>query len=139
MAFTSRIWGTLTRVASSSVQVPVPAALALMLLLGAGFIVLRSRSQANAAASTPSVTVETRTIQVPVIQEKLVTRVVYVDRTRKRGAGQSERTDTSRAANSVAHALPSVSGQTPLSLVDFKPTDQVRLTITRGSYKDEEK
>jgi hypothetical protein len=137
-AFTSRIWGTLTSLASSSVHVPVPAALALMLLLGAGFIVLRSRGQANTAAPTPSVTVETRTIQVPVIQEKLVTRVVYVDRTRKRGVGYSERAAASTAANSMARALPNVSSQTPLSLDDFKPTDQVKLTITRGSYKDEE-
>jgi hypothetical protein len=136
--FTSRIWGTLTSLASSSLQVPVPAALALMLLFGAGFIVLRSRGRANTAAPTPAVTVETRTIQVPVIQEKLVTRVVYVDRTRKRGVGQSERTAASGAANSVARALPTVSSQTLLSLVDFKPTDQVKLTITRGSYKDEE-
>ena len=137
MALTSRIWGTLTSLASSSVRVPVPAALALMLLLGAGFVVLRSRGQANAAPPTPSVTVETKTVQLPVIQEKLVTRVVYVDRTRKRGVGQAERTAASTADNSVARALPNVSGQTPLSLVDFKPTDRVKLTITRASYKDE--
>ena len=137
LALTSRIWGTLTSLASSSVRVPVPAALALVLLLGAGFVVVRSRGQANAAAATPSVTVETRTVQVPVIQEKLVTRVVYIDRTRKRGVGQSERTAASTAANSVARALTNVSGQTPLSLVDFKPTDQVKLTITRAGYKDE--
>ena len=138
MALTSRIWGTLRGLASSSVQVPFPAALALILLLGAGFIVLRSHSQANGAASKPSVMVETRTVQVPVIQEKLVTRVVYVDRTRKRGMGQSERTAASNVADSVARALPNVSGQTPLSLVDFKPTEQVKLTVTRGSYKDEQ-
>jgi hypothetical protein len=137
VGLTSRIWRTLTSLASSSVQVPVPVALALMLLLGTGFIVLRSRGQANAAAATQSVTVETRTVQVPMIQEKLVTRVVYVERARRRAVGQSERTAASTAANSVARALPNVSGQTPLSLVDFKPTDQVKLTITRGSYKDE--
>jgi hypothetical protein len=134
----SRVWATLTRMASSSVSVPVPAALALVLLLGTAFAVLRSRGQANAAVPTPSVLVETSTVQVPVIQEKLVTRVVYVDRTRKRGMGQSERKVASPAANSIARALPNASGQTPLSLVDFKPTDQVKLTITRGSYKGEE-
>jgi len=137
-AFTSRVIGTLATLASISVRVPVPAALALMILLGVAFVGLHSHGQKNAAATTPSVSVETRTVQVPVIQEKLVTRVVYVDRTRKRGVGQSERTAASTAANNVARALPSVSGQTPLSLVDFKPTDQVKLTITRSSYKDED-
>jgi hypothetical protein len=137
MSLCSRLRGTLTRVASSSVQVPVPAALALMLLLGVAFVGLHSRGQANAAAPTPSVSVETRTVQVPVIQEKLVTRVVYVDRNRKRGVGPSERTAPSTAANSVARTLSNPSGQTPLRLVDFKPTDQVKLTITRSNYKDE--
>jgi hypothetical protein len=137
MPLSARVWETLRRMASSSVRVPVPAALALMLMLGAVFMVLRSRAQANAAgSSTPFVSVETRTVQVPVIQEKIITRVVYVDKSRRRGAAQPDRTAVSVTANSVARAFPNTR-QTPLSLIDFKPTDQVKLTVIKGNYKDE--
>ncbi|HUS11748.1 MAG TPA: hypothetical protein VMZ30_14875 [Pyrinomonadaceae bacterium] len=137
MPLSSRVWEPLRRMASSSVRVPVPAALVLILMLGAVFVVLHSRAQVNAAGSiTPSVSVETRTVQVPVIQEKVITRVVYVDKSRRRGAAQPDRTAVSATANSVARAFPNTS-QTPLSLIDFKPTDQVKLTVIKGNYKDE--
>lgn len=137
MPLSSRVWETLKRMASSSVRVPVPAALALMLMLGAVFVVLHARAQATAAGSiTPVVSVETRTVQVPVIQEKVITRVVYVDKSRRRGAAQPDRTAVSVTANSVARAL-SNNRPTPLSLIDFKPTDEVKLTVIKGNYKDE--
>lgn len=133
----SRVWETVKRIATSSVRVPIPAALALILMLGAVFVVLHARAQATAAGSiTPLVSVETRTVQVPVIQEKVITRVVYVDKSRRRGAAQPDRTAVSVTANSVARAFPNTR-PTPLSLIDFKPTDEVKLTVIKGRYRDE--
>jgi anti-sigma factor RsiW len=136
----SQIWLSLKTLATTSVRVPVPAALALLLVCGVFFFVLRAREQVNVTPSTPVALVETRTVEVPVIQEKLVTRVVYVEKKGRRsasGANQSDRTETPAGPNSVA-----VTGSNPataLSLAGFKPTNEVKLTVIKGSYKDEKR
>jgi hypothetical protein len=84
--------------------------------------------------------VRTHTVEVPVIQEKIITRVVYVEKKGRRSASdanQSDRTGVPAAPNTVA-----VTGSDPataLSLVGFKPTNEVKLTIIKGSYKDEKR
>lgn len=135
----SRLWVGLRKMATTSVRVPVPAALAMMVLVGIFFFALHSRGQANLIPSTPLASVEARTVQVPVIQEKVVTRVVYVE---KRGPGyrgaanQLDRADLN-PANSIARAGSDASGTPALSLVGFKPTDQLKLTVIKGSHQDD--
>jgi anti-sigma factor RsiW len=140
LSLNSRLWIGLRKMATTSVRVPAPAALAMMLLVGIFFLVLRSRGQANVTPSTPLPSVETRTVQVPVIQEKVVTRVVYVEKKGRRsrgGASQLDRPETNNVANSVARAGSDASGKTAMSLIGFKPTDQVKLTIIKGRHQDE--
>ena len=134
------------KLALSSVQVPVPLALALMFIFGITVFALRGHSPSGPVNVTPSnqlAKVETKTVQVPVpvpvIQERVVTRVVYLEKRvrRSRGAAnQPDRVDLN-APNSIARVGSDASGKTAMSLVGFKPTDQVRLTIIKGSYHDE--
>jgi hypothetical protein len=135
---TPGVWATLRSFATASVSVPVPVALALVLLVGISWFAVRSReavvTQSN--AQLPARVAET--IAVPPAQEKpqerIVTRVVYLEKPgrRPRRGGNSETNGTMPAAVARAEA------QTPqLNLVDFKPTDQVKLTVIKGAYKDE--
>ena len=135
----SQLWLALRTLATTSVRVPVPAALALLLVFGVFVFVLRAREQVQARPSAPVELVRTHTV-VPVIQEKIITRVVYVEKKGRRSASdanQSDRTGVPAAPNTVA-----VTGSDPataLSLVGFKPTNEVKLTIIKGSYKDEKR
>jgi hypothetical protein len=134
-----RFWIGLRKLATTSVRVPVPVALALMLLFVISVVVLRVRGPVNPTPSNQLTSVETRMIQIPVIQEKVVTRVVYVEKKTSRSRGASNQVDREElnAANRLARAGWEASGQTAMSLVGFKPTDQVKLTIIKGSNQDE--
>jgi anti-sigma factor RsiW len=140
MPLSRRLWLSLRGIANASVRVPVPVALVLLVLFGFSFFFLRPRGQVATTQSTQLASVETRTVQVPVIQERVVSRVVYVEkrgRKSRRGTSQWERRPTSTVANSVARAESDASTRTALSLVGFKPSDQVKLTIIKGSFKGE--
>jgi anti-sigma factor RsiW len=138
-SLSARVWIGLRKMATTSVRVPVPAALATMVLIGIFFFALRSRGQANLSPSTPLAAVETRTVQVPVIQEKVVTQVVYVEKKGRRSRGKADQQDRTglNAANTIARAGSDPSGKPAMSLVGFKPTDHLTLTIIKGSYQDE--
>jgi hypothetical protein len=94
----------------------------------------------NAAPSTPVVIAKPKTVEVPVIQEKVITRVVYVEKKdRKFGSGPNHLNRTSAPAGINSVAPSDLSNKTALSLVGFKPTDEVKLTIIKGSYKDQKR
>lgn len=134
----SQLWLALGTMFTTSVRVPVPAALGLMLLFGASLFLLRARTQVNASPAAPVVLVETKNIEVPVIQEKVVTRVVYV--ARKGHRSRPNRSDQRDQGNVPTIATGSdASDKTALSLVGFKPTEEVKLTVIKGSYKEEKR
>ena len=123
----------LQRLATASVPVPVPVATILIVLFGLS-IVFAAHSRRQAIAAPLSGT-STRTVEVPVIHERTVTRVVYRERDRHalRKTSQPERT----SSNAVAARRNGPTQGTPISLVGFKPTNEVKLTIIKGSYRDE--
>ena len=115
---------------ASSVRVPVPLAAALLLVLGVSLVfALNSRRPSSAA---PPIVV-TKTVEVPVIQERIqdrvVTRVVYRERDRQQTLSAKTGANAARQNKSAA--------ETPISLVGFKPANAVNLTIIKGSYRDE--
>jgi hypothetical protein len=128
-----------SKLATTSVRVPVPVALALMFLFGISLFALRARGPVNAAPSDQLNPVETRVVQIPVIQEKVVTRMVYVEKKGSRSRNAAYRLDREdlNAANRLAISASEASGKTAMSLVGFRPTDQIKLTIIKGSYQDE--
>ena len=108
-----------------SVRVPVPIAAILLLMFGATAIfAVRSR---RSTVTAPPIVV-TKTVEVPVIHEKTVTQVVYRNRDRREVA--------SRKANANLIVQPQ-NDTTLVSLSGFTPTNEVKVTIIKGSYQDE--
>jgi len=136
-SLTSRVWPGLRKIATTSVRVPVPVAAAIMVIIGVSFFALRSRGEVSLTPPAQLASVETRTVQVPVIQERVVTKVVYLEKKGQRSRAKVNRLKGAdlNSANSVARATSS--GNSAMSLVGFKPTDQLKLTIIKGSYQDE--
>jgi hypothetical protein len=92
------------------------------------FFLLHSRTTSNGAPAQTPPTIVTRTIEVPVIQEKQVTRVVYRDRPAPK---QTAPRTLERDATDVATRR----DETPAreSLSGFTPVPQPRLTLIKGS------
>jgi hypothetical protein len=134
-----RMWLGIQKLSTTSVRVPVPVATAaLVLLFGAlSFFAWQSRRPVTAPPSQIT-SVITKTVEVPVIQEKVVTRIVYVEKNRSRSRSVPNQLDRAEPpATGLAQANPAASETTAISLVGFKPTDQVKLKIMKGSYRDE--
>lgn len=128
----------LQRFVTASVSVPVPAAAVLIILFGLSIaFAMHSRRQPNTEPPPGTSTVVTKTVEVPVIQERTVTRVVY------RNGGRRTISDIARidkSARSAAKATDQSNepvANTPISLVGFKPTSDPKLTIIKGSYRDD--
>src|SRR5712691_3105880 len=121
----SRVRASLLAFFTASIRVPVPIAAILLLVLGATVVfALRSR---RSPVTMPPIIV-TKTVEVPFIHEKTVTQVVYRDRNRREVA--SRKTN----ANLMVQRQ---SERAPVSLSGFTPTNEVKLTIIKGSYQDE--
>jgi len=117
----------LGNLSTSSVRVPVPVAAGVLLFLVVSFaFALNSRRPTN----TPPPIVVTKTVEVLVpqgtVRERVVTRVVYRERDRRQTAAAK--------ANAIAARR---NEPAPFSLVGFKPANEVKLTIIKGSYRDE--
>ena len=110
---------------TGSVRVPVPIAAILLLVLGAT-IVFAVQSRLSAVTVPPIIV--TKTVEVPVIHEKSVTQLVYRDRDR--------REVFSRKANANLMAQRE-NERAPVNLSGFTPTNEVKLTIIKGSYQNE--
>jgi hypothetical protein len=132
---TSAVWLTKIReIAGASVRIPMPVA-ALLLLFFGGLLFLAVHSGQVKQTTTSAKVVETKTIEVPVIREKVVTRVVYLASNRRSAPHLPSRAEnlSAAAARSAKASADSVAG----NLSGFKPTDQVKLTIIKGSYHDD--
>jgi hypothetical protein len=116
------------RLFTASVPIPVPLACAVLafVVFALGFI-----WQARAARSTPAspapASVVTRTVEVPVVQEKVVTRVVYRDR----------RIALPQLAQKPRSPQSEESSQAAEGLAGFTPAPEPKLTIIKASYRDE--
>jgi hypothetical protein len=111
---------------TTSVRVPIPVAAALLLIAGVSFLfAINSRRQVEAVAPI----VVTRTVEVPVPQEKpvdkVVTRIVYRERDRR------------RSSSAIAAQQKASPADIPMNLIGFKPANEVKLTIIKGSTHDE--
>ena len=97
-------------------SIPVPAPVALALIIAFAVLVpVGIRAARKQTTQTPSVVHVPVEVQIPVVQEKIVTRVVY----RERPARTSKRT---------SNAEPRVES----TFAKFKPTDEVKLTVIKG-------
>ena len=123
--FESRETPWILRFFKSSIRLPVPVGLALLVLFAVG-IRWATRVSQKQAVITQTISVPVP-FEVPVVQEKIVTRVLYRDRVRKR--------NESSTANSVV-AKTQNEARTP-ALIGFKPLDEVKLTVIKGGSPNE--
>ena len=105
----------LVRFLKSSVPVPVPLAIAAIILLG---VIATRKSPA------PNPVIVHVPVEVPVIQEKTVTQVVYRDRRPTPKPSKRAR-------------IAPTSENTFANLAGFKPTDEVKLTVIKGGIPNE--
>ena len=124
------VW--LGKFVTTSVRVPVPLAASVVVLLIVSILfTIYSRTALRAAPGPPSVI--TKTVEVPVIREKPVT--VYVERNRHTSRHLQRRETQRNALSTIARRQRETN--VPVSLVGFKPANDVKLTIIKGSYRDD--
>ena len=127
----SRLWAAVRTFMTTSVRVPLPAALAALALVSVLSFVAISRGQVNSSPMAGTTRVEVQTVHVPVVQEKVVRQVVYRDRKRSKGHA----VDYANLNTATAKAVSDRGAK--LNLVEFKPADQVKMTIIKGNDQDE--
>lgn len=126
-------WNSLRAFATSSVRIPLPAALAAVALVCVLSFAALSRGPVTQIPAPPIARVEVQTVHVPVVQEKIVRQVIYRDRRRSK---QSV-VDYANLSTATATAKPVTDPAAKLNLVGFKPADQVKMTIIKGTDQDE--
>ena len=108
----------IARLFSSSIMVRTPVAVAVVILFAVSLVAVawsfRSPETITASSQPPSVVHIPVPVQVPVIQEKIVTRIVYRERGRKQAPANN-----------------------PTDLMGFKPTNEIKLTVIKGGLRDE--
>ena len=110
--------------------VPVPLGLA---LLAIGLVLALFAIRASRQPVQTPVVVQVP-VEVPVIQEKVVTQVVYRDR-RKSLPRPSKRVVNASTADSTVARSQKLQPEDTLS--GFKPTDEVKLTVIKGGSPNE--
>ena len=115
---------------TSRIRVPAPIAVAICALIVVSlFLALKRRTAQNVVPSAPSTIV--KTVEVPVVRERFLTRVVYRDRQ------TVWRRSSAVARSSVRTDEPDNSARIAQSLAGFKPAPEAKLTVIKGSSRDE--
>ena len=118
------------RLLKSSVPVPLPLAVALVLITALVIPFAIRATRKDVQPSNPATIVRVP-VEVPVIQEKVVTQIVYRDRQPVVKATK-RRAEASRAEGTFAK-----SQSMPASFAGFKPSDEVKLTVIKGGIPNE--
>lgn len=129
------------RAFAARLTLPAPAAAVIALaLLVSSVMALRPRTTAAPSpAARPQAAAATQPTQVqpapPVVVEKVVTRVVYVER-RRRGKREARRDEPALAAGREKE---SVQGGlfTRANLTDFQPANELKIRVIKRSNSDE--
>lgn len=134
------------RIFTAKLPVPVPLAVALTLaLLVSSVLALRPSTKETTTVVQPPVVRQAppEIIEVPVVQEKVVTRIVYVEKRER------EKTETQRQSPTIQRndgtlaarraEAESVQGGffTHANLTDFQPADEMRIRVIKRSNPDE--
>jgi hypothetical protein len=126
--FESRERTLFARFFGSSIRIPVPVGLALMFVFAVALLFATRVSQKEVVV-TQKVSVPVP-FEVPVAQEKIVTRVLYRDRI-------TRRTERPMVDSAVAKSVKTQNETRPTALIGFKPLDEVKLTVIKGGSPNE--
>jgi len=113
----------------TSVRVPLPLALAVIIACVAFGVFAFRRAEQPVAQPPLLVHVP---VQVPVVQEKVVTRVVYRDRRSSSRNVRRAINDDAQTDSTFAKSRKPLTDEIPASLNGFKPTDEIKLTVIKG-------
>ena len=114
-------------------SIPVPAPVALALIIACAILVpVAIRAARKQTAQTPSVVHVP--VEVPVVQEKIVTRVVYRERRRP---AQTPKRFINAAPKAEGTFAKSRAADSPSTLAGFKPTEEIKLTVIKGGSGNE--
>ena len=130
------------RALAARLTVPAPAAVAIALaLLVSSVLALRPRATAAAPSPAPGAQTVTATqplptLPVPVVTERIVTRVVYVEkRRRERLDGRPSAPLAGRSEGALASGRDKESGQGGLfkraNLTDFQPSNELKIRVIK--------
>lgn len=135
---------TLRRALSTTWRVPVPAAVAAALLFACVSVYALVRpAPAPLAVESPTradLPVEIRTVEVPIVHEKIVTRTIYVARGEGSPGGRSTRAMLIEEAQGVARARGGVDAKSPAgadTLAGFRPASDAKLRVIKGAFANE--
>jgi hypothetical protein len=131
---TSRERSWLLKVLTASVRVPLPVAALLLLALGLT-VVLASRRSQTKRSEAPAPSIVRVPVEVPVIQERTVTRVVYRDRAVPRRVKPT--IDASASDAAVAGSRKPVNDANQITLTGFRPLEEIKLTVIKGGSSNE--
>jgi len=129
--FSMLLW--FRQVLTTSIRVPVPAALAFVVLLVFSiFFAIQTRRASGAGSILTQPPIVTKTVEVPVVRDRIVTRVVY--RSIQRPSRDLSARDLARARDYRQTEPAAVTAQ---GLEGFKPANEAKVTIINGSYHDD--
>jgi|SRR6185503_4505850 uncharacterized protein GlcG (DUF336 family) len=117
----------------TAVRVPVPLVV-LAILAFAALSVFAVRAARRSAVQSPVIVHVP--VEVPVVQEKIVTRVVYRDR-RSSSPTSRRAINEARAESTLARSRKPMTEENPATLTGFKPTEEVKLTVIKGGVPNE--
>ena len=127
----------LVRLFKTTVPVPLPLAAALVIAVTLFLVIPFALRAGRKDVQQPNTATIVRVpVEVPVVQEKIVTKVVYRDRPTIVRATKRER-EESRAESTFAKSQRPQSEAMPASLVGFKPPDEIKLTVIKGGVPNE--
>ena len=112
----------------TAVRVPVPL-LALTILAFAALVLFSVRVASRPPVQTPVIVHVP--VEVPVVQEKVVTRVVYREHRVSTKNSRPANTEA-RVESTFARSRKSPEPEIPASLTGFKPADDVKLIVLKG-------
>ena len=119
-----------------SVPVPVAAAAVAALVFSAVALAALARGGPRPAAEAVTAAAGVKVVEVPVPQERVVTRVVYVERPAR--ASGARTAPARRAAPAKEDAGDPTSYFTGLDMAEFRPADEMKIrVIKRGRPEDE--
>lgn len=138
--FWHRLWAAKLRI-----PVPVAAALLIAFVMSSAFALMRATSAETNAASPAPPASSVRIIEVPFVQEKIVTRTVYVEKKRTTPARSFQETMAADAQTgetndpALVHSKPEdeTGFFTRANLKGFQPADEMKIRVIKRNNTDE--
>lgn len=134
------------RALRTSFSIPAPVAAAAAILLAAtSILAVRSFMQTanpSAPVKTGAATAEVRIVEVPVekrvVEERIVTRTVYVTKPSRAGSGKESAPSLQDLPGMTAkNTKDAAINPTRETLNGFQPPADVKITVIKGSFRDE--